>query len=269
MQLQLHNIRVSHEFVEERINILQDKGDTSITHYQVSLGWFIFRVDILNLKGEAKEWGTPISRGGFGEVMTGYTYRHRVYAVKRCMVESLNKDTYTTEKTVNEYHKKLYEVMKECCITKVCGVFEMGPRPVQPMGFDIITYDDCIDFCMEKCWDYGKVFRKIEDKDEKKKILKKTMKELKNILKMMRMLHLIHGDIKPDNILFSPGWKKIVLIDFGLAKFIRESVKEETETYFFGTPKFAGEEMNELLQYNAKGFVNLYKNDYQMLNKTE
>ena len=97
--LEEQNIRINEEFVEEKINLIQDKGETSITHYQVSLGWFIFQVDVLNFKGPAKEWGTPISRGGFGQVMTGYTYRHRVYAVKRFEVESLNEDSYDDDKT--------------------------------------------------------------------------------------------------------------------------------------------------------------------------
>ena len=66
---------------------MSDKIDSQITHYQVSLGWFIFRVDVLNLIKPATEWGKPIARGGFGEVMTGYSYRHRVYAVKRTMIE--------------------------------------------------------------------------------------------------------------------------------------------------------------------------------------
>ena len=106
------NIRIGDKFTEEKIDLIQDKGLTSITHYQVSLGWFIFRVDVLNLQGEAREWGTPISRGGFGEVMTGYTYRHRVYAVKRFEVESLNEDSYSTDKTVEDYQMKLYEAIK-------------------------------------------------------------------------------------------------------------------------------------------------------------
>ena len=88
--------------------MIQDKGETSITHYQVSLGWFIFQVDVLSFKGEAKEWGKPISRGGFGQVMTGYTYRHRVYAVKRFEVDALNKDSYNNEKVCQEYQKKLF-----------------------------------------------------------------------------------------------------------------------------------------------------------------
>ena len=72
---------------------MSDKIDSHITHYQVSLAWFIFRVDVLNVIGTATEWGKPIGKGGFGEVMTGYSYGHKVYAVKRTMVKKeLNED---------------------------------------------------------------------------------------------------------------------------------------------------------------------------------
>ena len=79
---------------------------------------------------------------------------------------------------------------------------------------------------------------------------------------------MVHVDIKPDNILYSPGWRKIVLIDFGLATFIEQRVDESTETHFMGTPRFAGEEMKYLHDYKRSGLVNLYKNDYEMLIKT-
>ena len=81
------------------------------------------------------------------------------------------------------------------------------------------------------------------------------MKEMNKKLSKMRQLHLVHADIKPENIMYSPGWKKIVLIDFGLAMFIKESVNEETETYFIGTRHFAGREMKELYNEKRKGFV--------------
>ena len=81
---------MSDKFEKRRISLIVDKINTQITHYQVSLGWFIFRVDVLSLEGVVKEWGKPIGKGGFGEVMTGYTYGRKVYVVKRFMVEELN-----------------------------------------------------------------------------------------------------------------------------------------------------------------------------------
>ena len=55
------------------------------------------------------------------------------------------------EDLIENYHATLEMVMKEVCILKLCGVLEIGPYPCYPMGFDIITYSDAIDLCMEKC----------------------------------------------------------------------------------------------------------------------
>ena len=118
----------------------------------MSLGWFIFRVDVLNIRGTAKEWGKHIGSGHFGYVMTGYTYRHRVYAIKRYIMDRpLNKENMFDLDVLESYHQTLKAVMKEVCILKLSGVLEIGPYPCFPMGFDLITYSDAIDLCMEKC----------------------------------------------------------------------------------------------------------------------
>ena len=36
----------------------------------------------------------------------------------------------------------------------------------------------------------------------------------------MHTFNIIHGDIKPQNIMWSPKFNKLVLIDFGLTKTI-------------------------------------------------
>ena len=65
------------------------------------------------------------------------------------------------------------------------------------MGFDIITYDDCIDFCMEKCWNIKAKWEKVKNKDEREKIEKAFSKEMNKKLSKLRQLHLVHADIKP------------------------------------------------------------------------
>lgn len=41
-------------------------------------------------------------------------------------------------------------------------------------------------------------------------------------LAVMHHYHIVHCDIKPENIMLSPYHKKIVFIDFGLSKVIKE-----------------------------------------------
>ena len=49
---------------------------------------------------------------------------------------------------------------------------------------------------MEKCWDIGKKYEQIKNKDEREKVLKAFMKEMNKKLSIMRQLHLVHVDIK-------------------------------------------------------------------------
>lgn len=42
-------------------------------------------------------------------------------------------------------------------------------------------------------------------------------RELLESLKIMHSLKIIHGDIKPDNTMWSPAFKKHIFIDFGLS----------------------------------------------------
>ena len=84
---------------------------------------------------------------------------------------------------------------------------------------------------------------------------------------MMRQIGLIHGDIKPENIMYSPWQRKVVLVDFGLAKFVEQKLLGKTETWFRGTRGFVGEEM-AAITYGNTVEVNLFKNDMEMLAKT-
>lgn len=54
----------------------------------------------------------------------------------------------------------------------------------------------------------------------------------------MHRLHFIHYDIKPENIMYSASFRKIVFIDFGLSTLIRENIGEKSATMFVGTINF-------------------------------
>lgn len=39
-------------------------------------------------------------------------------------------------------------------------------------------------------------------------------------LRLLHSLHIIHGDVKPENTMWSPKFNKPVFIDFGLTKIL-------------------------------------------------
>lgn len=86
-------------------------------------------------------------------------------------------------------------------------------------------------------------------------------------LAKLHSLHIVHRDIKPDNLLFSPTRKALVFGDFGMSLLVKEGFKEKTMTSFAGTPNFCGEEMKKLLN-GERGLVNLYINDLYALQES-
>lgn len=78
----------------------------------------------------------------------------------------------------------------------------------------------------------------------------------------MHKYKIMHLDIKPDNIMFSNHFKKLVFIDFGFSEIIREEVGLKSLTGFRGTPSFVSPEMFKLFSLDVKnGMIDLYYND--------
>ena len=57
----------------------------------------------------------------------------------------------------------------------------------------------------------------------------------------MHKMKMVHLDIKPENIMRSPAYNKLVFIDFGLSDFIQESQGEKTLTKFVGSANYCSE----------------------------
>jgi serine/threonine-protein kinase len=68
--------------------------------------------------------------------------------------------------------------------------------------------------------------------------------ELCDILSYLhsRPTPVIHRDIKPSNIIYNPADGKVTLIDFGISR--RYSKDSDTDTFYFGTKKFAPPEQS-------------------------
>lgn len=84
----------------------------------------------------------------------------------------------------------------------------------------------------------------------------------------MHMLGFYHGDIKYDNIGWSPKFKKFVFLDFGFSKFINEELGFKTASRFQGTYNYCSEEMKKLYISKKIAPVDLYYNDLHCLQRT-
>ena len=68
--------------------------------------------------------------------------------------------------------------------------------------------------------------------------------------------------------MFSAWQGRMVLVDFGLAKAVKEDIAGKTVTRFRGTRGWVEEDMEVLSQGRTTGPVNLYRNDLHMLSKS-
>lgn len=95
----------------------------------------------------------------------------------------------------------------EYAIYRIADFFEIGPKVVN-FGFDIVCYNDVVEFYLEKCED----------------IKKNEPYRLKYCVRVLHSLSITHRDIKPGNLLYSKTKGKLVLTDFGLSKAVKEKI---------------------------------------------
>ena len=95
----------------------------------------------------------------------------------------------------------------------------------QLLGFDIIVFNNCVEFAMETC----------------SPICDFTEKERSELLQNLIFLHhfkIFHLDINPSNIMYSPNFQKLVFIDFGFSETIELEPGHKVSTTFKGTPEY-------------------------------
>lgn len=89
-----------------------------------------------------------------------------------------------------------------------------------------------------------------------------------NSLKIMHLVNLCHFDIKIDNVGWSPTFKKLVFLDFGLTAAVPEPKGYKTLTDFKGTYNYCSPEMKKLYHLRESSYVDSYYNDLYCLRTT-
>ena len=84
---------------------------------------------------------------------------------------------------------------------------------------------------------------------------------------MLHALHIVHADIKPQNICWSDYYKKYVFIDFGLSSIKNSGPGVKTMTNFKVTYLYCSQDMRKLFMLRGTGLVDLYFNDVYELDQ--
>lgn len=83
-------------------------------------------------------------------------------------------------------------------------------------------------------------------------------------VRLLHRFHIVHKDIKPENVMYSSALGDFVLVDFGLSEYLANEPGYLSLTYREGTPKYMSPEMLALNK-STVGLVDLYYNDLHSL----
>lgn len=122
----------------------------------------------------------------------------------------------------------------EAAFSKICSALGIGAaaHPSQG-GFDLVCYENVVEFFMEECEPLQRI-----------PIIKGTLRDrLMYCLGVMHSFGLIHKDIKPANIVYSPTIQDLVFIDFGVSECVKEKPGTNIYTFREGTRKYMSPEM--------------------------
>jgi hypothetical protein len=124
--------RVSHF----AIYLLNISNSGMMAEYRVRIGGFRVYVKVLNLNLIATLTGQEIGKGIFGTIL------EKSVATQE-FVAKVQRKKITTE--------GVEDAVREVAINKLCSVLGIGPAVETRIPFDLIVYDNAVQFHLEKC----------------------------------------------------------------------------------------------------------------------
>jgi serine/threonine protein kinase len=213
----------------------------------VKIGHLTFKsITVACVQGESPSHKIGFcSTGGFSSVYFALYYG-RYLAFKCYPIKEDSETEVVLSRAIHEY-----------CMLKLASNLKMGPYVQNFIGVDVVIYETCIEFAMEM----GEGLQRREQFDGLGEDL------LASLLQMHRV-KMLHLDIKPDNVCFSPFFNKFVFIDFGLSRMVREDLGEKSKSQFVGSLQFCSPEMQEAYFCSEERHLDLYFNDLHCLRQT-
>ncbi|EQC26178.1 CAMK/CAMKL protein kinase, variant [Saprolegnia diclina VS20] len=200
----------------------------------------VLKALVANNSLELYQLGAVIGNGQFGQVRTGV---HRL-SQRRVALKVYSKSKAIVSDQISSIQKEI-DIMKEIDHPNIVRLYE------------ILETKDHITIVMEHCdgEDLGKYMARKTKLDED--VARVIFQQITDAMGYLHRKHIIHRDIKPQNILIqeSAGRPPLVkLVDFGLGA--RDTAKVQPKlTAFCGTPAFMAPEIIAHELYEGKYVV--------------
>ena len=194
------------------------KKEGNSIKFFVRIGHFQTWINVLKIHKDSNEFvRKTMSSGAYS----------KVYVLdiegRKCVVKS--QKIQTQDRATLNF--KIEEVLRELIFYKIASILRFGPYLEKVLGYDIICYNDSIEFAMELCDDV----KEPQSKDFEKDLLEG--------MKTMHSLQIVHRDVKPSNVVWTPSFRKWVFLDFGFAKNLQQTIGFKTKSKFIGSYPYA------------------------------
>ena len=160
------------------------------------MGPFSIRILVLNLQRESHRnqeqmQKMEIGAGSFGTVSL-VKLKNKEYAIKRYpFLRKIDKEGYDYQQQKEE-QLQLKRCLKQFCFYKLFSMLGIGPEIVNS-GYDIICFNNCIQFKMELCQPITADF----NYEVRGTSIDQCKQNLASKLLLMHSLNIVHRDIKP------------------------------------------------------------------------
>lgn len=196
-----------------RIKLIEFTSNYEYFALDVSYCGFLFHISVLNVSEVS-----PCHK-------IKKNYKGNFSCVYHAIINSKNIGVKCNIYKPNSFASVFKYTLLEYLAYQVASRLHIGPCMPKVFGYDLLVFDDCVEFSMEFC--------------RRRLLPEPALKDdLFGALRNLHSLKIVHCDIKPDNICFSEEYGKYVFIDLGLHLAISEEVGLKTEIGFRGSLQF-------------------------------
>ena len=124
------------------ITIMFTSQNFQVVDLSVHTGHFVFSISIYNEEGSSlTSRSDPFASGTYAKIYKSTAFNGEPYIIKN---QKFSKNVVSQEGR----QRLLNDIILDYCLTKLCSALGIGAAVATLMGFDLIFYDDSVEYMM-------------------------------------------------------------------------------------------------------------------------